>query len=146
MNASEQFDLVTTVQESSCTSILSVLPDSEPAFFAAHVHSALVFGFWCPDAAAARPRMMYSSAKGAMGATLSAAGLAVNKSCDVRDADDVADALVGGGLSQQAAAGATDDSAAIQELQFDKPSAPGTPGAARRRKGRGKPKLAASAL
>jgi len=146
MNAAEQFDLGSTLAEASAAAVSAALPAAAPAFFLAKPSDSdfAVFAFWCPDSAEARPRMMHSAAKGALLATLTAAGVQVSKSCDVRDADDVQDALT----QQQdvAAAAAGDDSGALQELQFDRPSAPSGGGSRRRKGARGKPKMASVEL
>ncbi len=145
MNSSEQFDLAHQQAAGTPEAVVAALPANSPAFFLAKTAApATVFAFWCPDSAEARPRMMHSTAKGALLATLSAAGVHVDKSCDARDSDDVADVLSTQAPAQAAAAG--DDSGALQELQFQRPSAP-SGGAARRRKGgRAKPKLASAEL
>ena len=145
LDASERFHLLS--QHSSVQAAKAALPADDAAYLLFHTQGAgggVKLLLWCPDGTGAKTRMVASTAKGALRSHAEAAGVEVAGSADAHDMEDVEEVLGAGGpaaVAASAAAASADDSAAVQQLQFAKPAAPGA-GRRKPRKTRGKPQMA----
>lgn len=111
---------------SSAAAFLQSSSAASPAFALICADGAVVFVYWCPDAAPVRAKMTHSTAKSAFVSCLALEGVKAAAVIEVHDADELDSSSLEAALrGEDAAAAASSAAAAAEDKKFAKPSRPG---------------------